>query len=87
MLSWLNWLLDEFAHIQQFPRLAAGLVVLAGVGGWYFAKLLSRPQISNLKSEVALLKSRLKSTAGGQLGPLPSYSLGGSDILIYTNST
>ena len=84
MPSWLNWLFDELSHIQQFPRLAVGLVVLATVGGWYLANFLSRTQISNLQSEVALLKSRL-ATADGPLGPLPSYSLGGSDILIYTN--
>ena len=85
MPAWLNWLLDELAHIQQFPRLAVGLVVLAALGGWYSAKFLSRTQISNLQSEVALLKSRLASSADGPLGPLPSYSLGGSDILIYTS--
>ena len=85
MPAWLNWLLDELAHIQQFPRLAVGLVVLAVLGGWYSAKFLSRTQISNLQSEVALLKSRLASSADGPLGPLPSYSLGGSDILIYTS--
>ena len=84
MPSWLNWLFDELSHIQQFPRLAVGLVVLATVGGWYLANFLSRTQISNLQSEVALLKSQL-ATADGPLGPLPSYSLGGSDILIYTS--
>ena len=85
MSSWLNWLLDELAHIQQFPRLAVSLVVLGVLGGWYLARFLSRTQISNLKSEVTLLKSRLASKADGPLGPLPSYPLGGSDILIYTN--
>ena len=84
MPSWLNWLFDELAHIQQFPRLAVGLVILAALGGWYFANLLSGKQISILQSEVSLLKSRL-ATADGPLGPLPSYSLGGSNILIYTN--
>ena len=84
MPSWLNWLFDELAHIQQFPRSAVGLVVLAALGGGYLANLLSRTQISNLQSEVALLKSQL-ATVDGPLGPLPSYSLGGSNILIYTN--
>ena len=60
-------------------------MVLSVLGGWHAAKSLSRTQISNLKTEVALLKSRLASTADGPLGPLPSYPLGGSDILIYTN--
>ena len=84
MPSWLNWLFDELARIQQFPRLAVSLVVLAALGGWYLANFLSSTQISNLQSEVALLKSQL-ATVDDPLGPLPSYSLGGSDILIYTN--
>ena len=80
MPSWLNWLFDELAHIQQFQRVAVGLVVLAAAGGWCLANFLSSTQISNLQSEVALLKSQL-ATVDGPLGPLPSYSLGGSDIL------
>ena len=84
MPSWLSWLFDELAHIQEFPRLAVGLVLLAAVGSWYLAGLLSRTQISNLQSEVALLKSQL-TAAEGPVGPLPTYSLGGSDILIYNS--
>ena len=84
MPSWLSWLFDELAHIQKFPRLAVGLVLLAAVGSWYLANLLSRTQISNLQSEVALLKSQL-AAADGPVGPLPTYSLGGSDILIYNS--
>ena len=82
--TWLNWLFDELTHIQQFPRSTVGLVVLAAAGAWYLAHFLSRTQISNLQSEVALLKSQL-ATADGPLGPLPLYPLGGSDILIYNN--
>ena len=58
--------------------------MLSAFAGWYLARFLSGTQLSNLQSQIALLKSRLESTAGS-LGPLPSYPLGGSDILIYTN--
>ena len=59
--------------------------MLAALVGWYSANFLSRTTISNLQSEVALLKTQLASVSDSSLGPLPSYSLGGSDILIYTN--
>ena len=84
MPSWTSWLFDELAHIQMFPRVAVGLVILAALGGWYVASLLSRTQVSNLQSEVALLKSQLVA-ADDPGGPLPTYSLGGSNILIYNN--
>ena len=84
MPSWLSWLFDELAHIRKFPRSAVGLVLLAAVGSWYFANLLCNTQISNLKSEVSLLKSQL-ATAEVPIGPLPTYPLGGSDILIYNS--
>ena len=84
MPAWFSWLIDEWAHIQKFWRLAAVLVLLAAVGGWQFSKLLYRTQISNLQSEVALLKSQF-ATADEPVGPLPTYSLGGSNILIYNS--
>ena len=82
MPSWMSWLFDEMAHIQKFPRMAVGLVILAALGGWYGASLLSGTQVSNLQSEVALLKTQLAATDGPG-DPLPTYSLGGSNILIY----
>ena len=84
MPTWLNWLIDEWAHIQEFWKLAAVLVLLAAVGGWQFSKLPYKTQISNLQSEVALLKSQL-ATADDSVGPLPMYSLGGSNVLIYNS--
>ena len=82
MLSWLNQLFDELGHIQEIPKLAVSLVATTALVVWFLAGHLSKTQISNLQSEVALLKSQLE-TVDGPLGPLPSYSLGGSDILIY----
>ena len=84
MLSWLNQLFDELGHIQEIPKLAVSLVATTALVVWFLAGHLSKTQISNLQSEVALLKSKL-ATVDGPLGPLPSYSLGGSDILIYAN--
>ena len=84
MPSWLSWLSDELAHIQQFPWLAVSLVFLTAGGVWSLTNLLYRTQISNLQSEVALLKSQLEA-ADSSVGPLPTYSLGGSDILTYNN--
>ena len=84
MPAWMSWVLDELAHIREFPRVAVGLVILAAVGGWYVANLLSRTQVSNLQSEVALLKSQL-AAADGPDGLLPTYSLGGSNILVYSS--
>ena len=84
MLSWLNQLFDELGHIQEIPKLAVSLVATTAVGVWFLAGHLSKTQISNLQSEVALLKSQL-ATVDGPLGPLPRNSLGGSDILIYAN--
>ena len=69
MPSWMSWVLDELAHIRKFPRMAVGLVILAALGAWYTANFLSRTQISNLQSEVALLKSEL-TAADGPSGPL-----------------
>lgn len=86
MPAWLNWLFDELTRIQQFPRTAIGLVVIAALGGWYIASFLYRNQISNLESEVALLKSQL-ATAESRVDVLPSYSLGGSEVLIYNSAT
>ena len=76
MPAWMSWVLDELAYIRKFPRVAVGLVILAALGGWYAANFLSRTQISNLQSEVGLLKSQL-AAADGPDGPLPTYSLGG----------
>ena len=74
--TWLNWLFDELTHIQQFPRLAVGLVVLAVAVAWYLAYFLSRTQISNLQSEVALLKSQLATADGPRLVLFPCTPLG-----------
>ena len=84
MPSWLSWLSDELAHIQEFQWLAVSLVLLTAGGVWPLARFLYRIQISNLQTEVALLKRQLEA-ADGSVGPLPTYSLGGSDILIYNN--
>ena len=84
MPPWLNWLFDELQHIRQFGRLAVGLCVLALLAGWGFASLLSKTQISNLKSEVALLNRQL-ATADNPPRLLPWYSLGGSPLLTYNN--
>ena len=46
--------------MRQFWRLALGLCVLALLAGWYLGGLLSQTQISNLKSEMALLKRQLE---------------------------
>ena len=84
MFSGLNWLFDELHHIQQFWRLAVGLCVLALLAGWGLASQLSKTQISNLKSEVALLNRQL-ATKASPPSPLPWYSLGGSNVLIYNS--
>ena len=85
MPDWLSWILEELAHLRQFPKVAVVLVVLAGGGGWYLASLLYKTQVSNLKSEVALLKSRLEAEDGGDR-PLPIYPLGGSNVLVYSSA-
>ena len=86
MPSWLRWLPDEWAHIQKFPRLAVALIVLAAGGSWFLLDRLNEAQVSNLKSQVALLKSQL--AASKEAGdPLPTYSLGGSNLLIYKSSS
>ena len=85
MPPWLNWLFDELHHIRQFKRLAVGLCVLALLASWGLASLLSKTQISNLKSEVALLNRQL-ATADNPPSLLPWYSLGGSNLLIYNYS-
>ena len=84
MFPWLNWLFDELPHIKKFWRTAVGLCVLALLVGWVSANLLSKTQISNLKSEVTLLKGQL-ATAASAPSPLPWYPLGGSNVLIYNN--
>ena len=84
MPSWLSWIFDELAHMRQFPRVVVGLLLLSSGASWYLANLVSKTQISNLQSEVALLKSQL-AAADGPVGPLPTYSLGGSNLLIYNN--
>ena len=84
MSSWLSWVFDNSAHIKKCWKPAVILAVLFAVGTWSVANYLSRIQISNLQSEVALLKSQL-ATEDGSVAPLPMYSLGGSNILIYKN--
>jgi hypothetical protein len=41
--------------------------------------------ISNLRSEVEQLQTELEAGPGTLLGPLPRYSLGGSNILVYNS--
>ena len=85
MPPWLSWIFDELHHIRKLGRLVVSLCVLALIAGWGFASLLSKTQISNLKSEVALLNRQL-AIADNPPSPLPWYSLGGSNILIYNYS-
>ena len=84
MPPWFNWLCDELPRIRQFWKSAVGIFLLGVLGGWFLTDLLLKTQISNLKSEVSLLKSQL-ATVDGPPSPLPSYSLGGSDLLTYNN--
>ena len=83
MFLW-EWLLNDLSGILQFPRLAVGIFSLGLLVGWWAKRTLSSTQVANLQSEVALLKSQLEA-ANASPGPLPSYSLGGSDTLVYNN--
>ena len=84
MPSRLSWIYDDLVHITKFWKSAVVLAVLVSVGTWSVADFLARTQISNLQSEVALLKSQLEARSGAA-GPLPAYSLGGSNLLIFNN--
>ena len=80
----MSWIFDDLIHLRKFWKSAVVLAVLVAVGAWSVADYLAKTQISNLQSEVSLLKNQLEAKTGAA-GPLPTYSLGGSNILIYNN--
>ena len=84
MLSWLNQLFDELGHIQEIPKLAVSLVATTAGGG----VVLSGPPVENPDIEPAKRSGSAKEPTGDCGWPAwssSSYSLGGSDILIYAN--
>ena len=84
MPSWLSWMFDNFVQIKKCWKPTVILAVLVAFGTWHVSNYLFSTQISNLQTEVALLKSQL-AAKDGPATPLPTYSLGGSNILIYNN--
>ena len=82
MPPWLRWLSGNWAHLQKFWKLAVPLAIVVMGCTWYVTDYLFTIQVSNLQSEVDLLKSQL-ADVDRPVGPLPTYSLGGSDVLHY----
>ena len=90
MFPWQR-LWDELHGIRQFPFLAVLLVLLAVVLSWKMSQWMSKNRIATMQERMAtiqsennLLKSQSAVTADWQ-GPLPVYSFGGSDTLVYNN--
>ncbi len=77
LMTLLEHVVDNWRVVLKYPLLAVALVVLGAVPAWFSRGVV----VSNLESEVALLKSQLEAAGRAPQGPLPSYSLGGSAIL------
>ena len=84
-MSQLQRLVDEIDVLKQFPTVAFALVVVVGLAVWGASRWFYTGTISNLKSQVALQQSQLEARPDSPLGPLPSYPLGGSDIMVYNS--
>ena len=92
--------LRQFPRLAVALVLCAGAVSW-WASWWYYTRTISnlRSQvgllqtelqthegtISNLRSEVDQLQSQLEASQDTPPGPLPRYSLGGSNVLIYNN--
>ena len=83
VMSNLQLLLGEVDRLRQFPRAVVVLVLCVGAVVWAVSSWYYRRTISNLETHVGLLQGQLDVRPAPRPGPLPSYSLGGSDLLIY----
>ena len=76
-MPYFDWLLNNWRVVREHPRLAVALFMIGALSAW----LLLSVTISNLQSQVDLLRVRLEvGSESSPPFPLPEYSLGGSEF-------
>lgn len=81
-MSYFDWLINDLQAIREHPRTAVALFMVGALLAWWVRGVT----VSNLQSQVALLQTRLEVGPDSLPRPLPSYPLGGSDILVYNSA-
>lgn len=78
-MPYVDWLLTDWRAIRKHPRMAVALLMIGALVAWWSRGVT----VSNLRSQVALLETRLEFGPDLPLDPLPSYTLGGVSVTDY----